>query len=104
MTEELGADEQGLEVLQWHAERGLAIEAHVGECAPPGPSRTTVLAHFLIGAGERAYFGCGGWSSSTASWDDRWFDEFSRPLGPPVADAVKDNATGEIGRASCREV
>jgi hypothetical protein len=48
----------------------------------------------LIGAGRLAYFGCGSWSSSSDSWDDRWFEEFSRPLGPPVADAVKDNSTG----------
>jgi hypothetical protein len=94
MTESLPADESGISMLQWHAERGLAIEAHVGDCEPPGPGRTTVLAHFLIGAGRLAYFGCGAWSSSSDSWDDRWFEEFSRPLGPPVADAVKDNSTG----------
>ena len=94
MTEELLQDERGIEMLQWHADRGLAIEAHTDSCAPPGPARNTMLAHFLIGAGRLAYFGCGAWSSSSDTWDDRWFDEFSRPLGPPIADGAKDNATG----------
>ena len=94
MTEGLPQDEDGIALLQWHAARGLVLEAHVAACPGPGSDRTSTLAHFLIGAGRLSYFGCGGWSSTEQSWDDRWFDEFERPLGPPVADGVKDNATG----------
>eukprot|EP00038_Savillea_parva_P010202 m.188582 g.188582 ORF g.188582 m.188582 type:complete len:501 (+) comp17487_c0_seq1:41-1543(+) len=94
MTESLPQDDSGIAMLQWHAQRGLVIEAHSNDCPPAGPGRVSLLAHFLIGAGRLAYFGCGSWSSSASDWNDRWFDEFERPLGPPVADATKDNATG----------
>lgn len=102
MTEGIPTTEGGLEMLRWHAERGLAFQAHKSTCPHPGAERTDVLAHFLIGAGELAYFGCGGWDTSgnnASAWDSRWFEEFERPLGAPVADGVKNNKTGTWTRS-----
>ena len=50
----------------------------------------TNLAAFLVGAGHRAYFGIGGWSSASAAANSfgHWDPIFGKPLGAPHADAM----------------
>jgi hypothetical protein len=58
------------------------------------------VATFLIGAGEYAYIGSGGWSISgtdISAVSNRWVPQYyERPLGTPLSDAVKttNSATG----------
>ena len=61
--------------------RGIQIHAKVDE---------DNLAAFLVGAGFRAYFGIGGWSSASAAGNSfgHWDPIFGEPLGAPHGDAV----------------
>lgn len=99
MTENLPEGDAGIDMLRWHAQRGLLIEAHHKSCPKPGPARTTQLAQFLIGAGRLAYYGCGNWENDLHDWSERWFAEFERPLGDPVTDGRRNNSTGTWTRS-----
>jgi len=45
-----------------------------------------VLAAFLVGAGFRAFFGLGGWSQKSRTFQDHWMPQFALPLGDPLSD------------------
>jgi hypothetical protein len=48
------------------------------------------IAAFMVGAGHRAYFGMGGWSSGTSAGNafGHWSPVFAEPLGNPTGDPV----------------
>lgn len=48
------------------------------------------LAAFLVGAGDGDFFTVGGWYNGAQG---HWADEFDRPLGPPLADAIYNHST-----------
>ena len=57
---------------------------------------TNALATFLVGAGDRAYFGCFPWHS-TVGWPELkeklWHEEYDKPLGKPREPAVLSGKT-----------
>ena len=57
-----------------------------------------IIAAFLIGAGPRCYFGFGSWSTVYDDLSHRWSPLFDLPLGPPLGDAVLDEASGTYRR------
>jgi hypothetical protein len=81
-------------LVQAHVEPGL-VKCGCGECM------LNALAAFLIGAGEDCYFGTGAWiASGLQDVENRWCPElFERPLGVPLANATKDEATGRYTRS-----
>ena len=46
-----------------------------------GKNSEDVLAAFLVGAGYRAFFGLGGWSQSSPTFEDHWMPQFDFALG-----------------------
>eukprot|EP01047_Picozoa_sp_COSAG01_P040486 COSAG01_NODE_3412_length_6112_cov_2.531354_8_plen_448_part_00 len=57
-----------------------------------------VIAAFLIGAGPHCYFGFGSWSTIYDDLSDRWSPLFDLPLGPPLSDAVLNEASATYHR------
>lgn len=77
-------------------QQGYLVEAHTHTVDDTGCASNLmegVVAAFLIGAGEDCYFGSGTWiSSGTLDVTQRWCPPlFEKPLGKPMADAVKDS-------------
>ena len=92
-----GPSEASIHELQAGVKQGYLIEAHthvVDDTGCKSPKMESVVAAFLIGAGEDCYFGSGLWiSNGTLDVTQRWCPPlFERPLGEPAADAVKDEA------------
>ena len=55
-----------------------------------GAAFTSTLASFLIGAGERHYFGAGSWTCNHTSREGvTWHPEYDQPLGDPIGPAVQ---------------
>eukprot|EP01084_Bolivina_argentea_P173448 300423_1 len=81
------ANEQSIKELLSFSEKGILVEAHVAEtdCT----DITDTLSAFLIGANKYSYYACStGWI-----WPDNWnvwYPQFDKPLGEPLADAVKN--------------
>lgn len=67
---------------------GKVFEAHAacGSGLPSDPEEQTRVAAFLVGAGERSYYLCGGWE--TASGSLTWPPLFDAPLGAPLGNAT----------------
>lgn len=90
-----------LELMQG-AKQGYLVQAHAAVTTTPSKAgcndleaMTDVIAAFLIGAGDDSYFGSGLWiSPGIEDIEQRWCPElFERPIGAPLADAVK---TGQV--------
>lgn len=73
---------------------GVDASKWVYQCHGYDTSDAT-LAAFLVGAGDGDYFTVGGWYNGAQG---HWDDDFARPLGPPLADAVYDHVTGNWTR------
>ena len=75
--------------------QGLLASYHPAGPNPADPSEAAAafqsqLASFLIGAGERHYFGAGSWTCNATSREGvTWHDEYDRPLGAPLGLAEK---------------
>jgi hypothetical protein len=89
MIEGFGANNASIQQLLLSAGNGRGVQAH-------GHKSTDVLAAFLVGAGYRAYFGLGGWSTSHKDFNDHWLPEFDLPLGEPLGDAAYSAADGGV--------
>ncbi|XP_065183721.1 uncharacterized protein LOC135814524 [Sycon ciliatum] len=85
------ASEEGILTLQWCADRGKLVEAHMisEHGCESDEGIQDYLAAFLIGAGNYSYFGCGSWFTSALSIDYQWKTSYEKPLGPPTGRAVK---------------
>lgn len=76
------------------------LEVHAGYKADGSDNHckdgvTNSLSAFLIAAGPNTYYGCSsGWivSNTDRQWV-HWWPEYSKPLGPPKADATYDGAS-----------
>ena len=112
MIEFFGADDASISALRAAAAAGLIVQAHAysAACAQP-ETLQSLLAAFLIGAGNGSYFACShGWAvdprwpapGASEDWM-QWPVDYDRPLGPPCGDAVKaaDRWTRAFGDA-CR--
>lgn len=77
--------------LRLGAKVSQVVQAHVPINTSCSSDLTDHIAAFLIGAGEYAYFGCGGWR---AKGDDTrpltWRPEYDKPLGEPKEAVYKD--------------
>ncbi|XP_065183723.1 uncharacterized protein LOC135814525 [Sycon ciliatum] len=84
MIEVFRPTEEDIMLLQWTADRGKLVEAHMvgGDCTTDEGIQDH-LAAFLIGAGNYSYFGCGPWFTST-SIDSQWKASYDKPLGAPL--------------------
>ena len=75
--------------------QGLLASYHPAGPNPADPAEAAAafqsqLASFLIGAGERHYFGAGSWTCNATSREGvTWHDEYDRPLGAPLGLAEK---------------
>jgi len=86
------ADENSINVLKKCVANGKIVQAHAGY-GDDGEDHcvniTNSLAAFLIGAGERSYYGC------SRHWDEKspkltvWHPDYEKPLGFPTGPAVK---------------
>eukprot|EP00054_Salpingoeca_dolichothecata_P004158 m.29650 g.29650 ORF g.29650 m.29650 type:complete len:349 (-) comp14390_c1_seq2:772-1818(-) len=90
MIEAFTGDQDSLETLMAAVAAGHLVQAHAGYKGPEHKSNCTditdSLAAFLIGAGSHSYYGCSlGWYIDT--WY-HWNDEYSKPLGAPLANAT----------------
>ena len=98
----LGADGRAARGFGRAAATGRLVQAHAGY-GEDGTSDehcskgvTNSLAAFLIGAGERSYYGCSrGWKVQADPVEDAWRSEYERPLGKPTGLGVK---TGDVWR------
>jgi hypothetical protein len=110
MIEFFAADEASITALRAAAAAGLLVQAHAysAACAQAGTLQS-LLAAFLIGAGNGSFFACSeGWAvdprwPAPGASDDwmLWPADFDKPLGPPCGDAVKtaDRYTRAFGNA-----
>ena len=89
MIESFGPNNNSIHELQVAAANDRGVQAHAGARC----EAVTVdhIAAFLIGAGHRALFGCGPWSSA---WQPgaldiakAWLPEYDKPLGLPKGKA-----------------
>jgi hypothetical protein len=62
----------------------------VYQCHTSEPPDNATMAAFLAGAGEGHYLTIGGWHGGAAG---HWSDDFARPLGPPLADAIYNGSS-----------
>lgn len=94
MIEGFAPNNASIQQLITCAGNGRGVQAH-GHSA----DRDTIAA-FLVGAGYRAYFGMGGWSSQSAEGNafGHWDPLFADPLGAPLADGVYNSNTGVWSR------
>lgn len=86
MIEGFGPNNASIQELLMNSANGRGVQAH-------GRPTEDCLAAFLIGAGERAYFGIGGWGENGPTFDDHWMPQFALPLGAPQAAASYNAAT-----------
>lgn len=91
-------DEAGIAELMDGVSRGYLMQAHAGvndQASTEGcnnmPRMTTLVAAFLIAAGDDSYFGTGPWiSPDLADVEQRWCpDLFDKPIGAPLGNATK---------------
>jgi hypothetical protein len=70
----------------------LVYECHT-TCS--GAACESHIAAFLVGAGENAYWGQGGWVlPGSAGVANRWMPQyFEKPLGAPLSDGIYDPQT-----------
>jgi len=87
--EVFGPNEKSIKALQFMAAHGKLAKAHwYGQCNDRVKFQDG-LAAFLVGAGQDAFFQCGqGWT--TGPWLT-WHQEYDKPLGSPISDAVNAN-------------
>ena len=62
-----------------------ASKPWVYQCHTSEAADDDTLAAFLAGAGDGHYLAIGGWHNGAVG---HWSDDFARPLGPPLADAI----------------
>ena len=87
MIEGFGANNESINQLRMAAANGRGVQAHSG-------TSESDFAAFLVGAGHRAFFGTGGWSTTTqAAMDAHRPPQFDLPLGAPLADGAYDAAS-----------
>ncbi|EDQ85998.1 uncharacterized protein MONBRDRAFT_11402 [Monosiga brevicollis MX1] len=97
MIETYQNDAASLHALMTAVAAGRLVQVHAGYHGIEHDSNctniTNTLASFLIGAGERSYYGCSlGWYFD--SWS-HWNDEYTRPLGRPLANATRSGSVWE---------
>jgi len=87
--EVFGPNEKSIKALQFMAAHGKLAKAHwAGKCTDRAKFQDG-LAAFLIGAGEDAFFQCGqGWTTGSCL---TWHQEYDKPLGTPISDAIEQN-------------
>ena len=99
------ASNGSIESLLLGSKAGQVMQAHVPVGVPCASDLTNYIAAFLIGAGEYAYFGCGGWH---AEGDDTkpltWRSEYDKPLGAPNSSAKYRDGVWTRSFASGTEV
>lgn len=73
-------------MLQRAVSAGVVFEAHAacGSGDPADPLEQTKVGAFLIAAGERSYYMCGGWGSASVEW----YPIYDMPLGAPLSNAT----------------
>jgi len=95
-------DEAGIAELMDGVSRGYLMQAHAGvddAASIAGcnnlPRMTTLVAAFLIAAGDNSYFGTGPWiSPGIDDVEQRWCAQlFDRPIGKPLGNATKQAGT-----------
>eukprot|EP00591_Stephanopyxis_turris_P012579 CAMPEP_0195509626 /NCGR_PEP_ID=MMETSP0794_2-20130614/2511_1 /TAXON_ID=515487 /ORGANISM="Stephanopyxis turris, Strain CCMP 815" /LENGTH=335 /DNA_ID=CAMNT_0040636897 /DNA_START=237 /DNA_END=1244 /DNA_ORIENTATION=- len=111
MFEDFTGSEHCITSLRRAASSGLVVQVHAGYIVDDGSNDTfngcgsgdtNAMAAFLIGMGNYTYYHCAkGWTSDRR-WpvqDDVWLDwreEYDRPLGRPLGDAIKSAIGGGI--------
>ena len=110
MIEFFRADAASVEELAALAARNIIVHAHAyGPCDDATAGFESVLAAFLLGAGERSYFACSSSWKVDPAWPAAptdsltWHGAFDRPLGAPcgpyaVAGDVYSRAFGDACR------
>ena len=99
MIEGFGPNNASITQLRDNAANGRGVQEHAGR------ADESSIAAFLVGAGHRAYFGLGGWgTSSQKALDDHWQTPFEWPLGAPVSDGVYDSDGGGVWTRRCEHV
>lgn len=81
MIEGFGPNNASINQLLLSASNSRGVQAH-------GRNSEDDVAAFLVGAGYRAYFGMGGWSQKSPTFEDHWMPQFAMPLGEPLSDGV----------------
>ena len=81
MIEGFGPNNASINQLLLSATNSRGVQAH-------GRGSEDDVAAFLVGAGYRAYFGMGGWSQKSPTFEDHWMPQFEMPLGTPLSDGV----------------
>jgi hypothetical protein len=81
MIEGFGPNNASINQLLLSAANSRGVQAH-------GKNNEDCVAAFLVGAGFRAYFGMGGWSQKSPTFEDHWMPQFDMPLGEPVSDGI----------------
>lgn len=73
-------------MLQRSVAAGKVFQAHAacGSSDPYDPIEQTKLAAFLVAAGDRSYYMCGGWGAAKVDW----FPIYDLPLGKPLGNAT----------------
>lgn len=101
-------DEAGVAEMMDGVSRGYLMQAHAGvddAASISGcnnlPRMTTLVAAFLIAAGDDSYFGTGPWiSPGIDDVEQRWCAElFDRPIGRPLGNATKQAGTSMWSRS-----
>ena len=99
------ASNNSIQSLLLGAQVGQVMQAHVPVGVLCTSDLTDYITAFLIGAGEYAYFGCGGWNTKG---DDTkpltWRPEYDKPLGAPKGPAQYNNGVWTRSFASGTEV
>jgi len=73
-------------MLQRAVAAGKVFQAHAacGSGDPHDPFEQTKLAAFLVAAGNRSYYMCGGWGAAKVDW----YPVYDMPLGEPLSNAT----------------
>lgn len=93
MIENFRADNASLQLLFEAVAQGKIVEAHAGYGQDGTDNHcegvTNSLSAFLIGAGERSYYGCSrGWKIAEDPMDTVWHAEYDYKLGAPLGPAT----------------
>lgn len=100
--ESFGADKASILDLMNGVKKGKLVQVHAGDKQDGVDNHckdgiTNSLAAFLIGAGRYSYYGCWEhWFVDETHMDPlTWHEEYSKPLGSPLSDAIKYNDVWE---------
>ena len=98
MVEFFSASAEGIEALAALADSGLLVQVHSYSGCGDAQTFTSVLAAFLMGAGENSFFACADgwkvdpkWPAVASDWLT-WHAEYDRPLGAPCGARVRTGA------------